>query len=259
MCNPIKSEKLIHWNYKKNTVQPQNLSNGSRKKVFWICENNHEWEASIRDKGQCPYCTGKKVGYGNDLLSQHPHVEKLWNFTKNKINPNEVLSGSHTKYWFTCSKGHNYKTEARSIQRGHQCPICTGHKTIKDTSIIKTHPHLVKEFSKSNKIKLENVSSGSNLKLLWECKKGHQWEATAYHRAIENTDCPYCKLHGTSKPELFLLDKISKLYPDTIHRYKTKHGEIDLFIPSLNIGIEYDGEYWHKNKVEKDTKKNYNR
>ena len=32
--------------------------------------------------------------------------------------------------------------------------------------------------------------------------------------------------------------------------------ELDIFVPSLFIAIEYDGEYWHKNKYAKDLTKN---
>ena len=31
--------------------------------------------------------------------------------------------------------------------------------------------------------------------------------------------------------------------------------EVDIYIPSLNLAIEYDGRYWHENKLETDNKK----
>ena len=33
--------------------------------------------------------------------------------------------------------------------------------------------------------------------------------------------------------------------------------ELDIFIPSLNLGIEYDGDYWHSlpDMIERDKKK----
>lgn len=39
------------------------------------------------------------------------------------------------------------------------------------------------------------------------------------------------------------------------HRYLDLGFELDLFLSDLNIGIEYDGEYWHRNKTF-ETKKN---
>jgi very-short-patch-repair endonuclease len=37
---------------------------------------------------------------------------------------------------------------------------------------------------------------------------------------------------------------------------KISGAECDIYIPSLKLGIEYDGEYWHRNKNKKDLGKN---
>ena len=52
------------WHPDKNgNLLPENFSHGSHKKIWWICEKNHVWIASIvnRTKGTgCPYCVGRK-------------------------------------------------------------------------------------------------------------------------------------------------------------------------------------------------------
>lgn len=59
---------------------------------------------------------------------------------------------------------------------------------------------------------------------------------------------------GTSFPEQAILYYIQKKFP-TATKYKTDNiSEIDIFIPELKIGIEYDGGRTHKN-VERDIKK----
>ena len=35
------------------------------------------------------------------------------------------------------------------------------------------------------------VKASSNKKVWWQCKKGHEWEATVGSRAM-GTGCPYC-------------------------------------------------------------------
>ena len=62
---------------------------------------------------------------------------------------------------------------------------------------------------------------------------------------------------NTSIPELLIFFNVKKYFPDTI---KLLQGdcyseEIDVFIPSLKIGIEYDGIYWHKDKLKQDETK----
>jgi len=38
--------------------------------------------------------------------------------------------------------------------------------------------------------------------------------------------------------------------------YRDSRKEIDIFLPSINFGIEYDGSYWHKNTRQGDIEKN---
>jgi hypothetical protein len=59
--NLASEDSLIkEWHSNKNgTLNPQNIEPGYRKKVWWICENGHEWQATISRRmrdGGCPIC-----------------------------------------------------------------------------------------------------------------------------------------------------------------------------------------------------------
>lgn len=62
----------------------------------------------------------------------------------------------------------------------------------------------------------------------------------------------------TSKSQLKLFEIIKKLYPayhvEPEWKVETKEGirHIDVAIPELKTGFEFDGKYWHKNTKEKD-------
>ena len=45
-------------------------------------------------------------------------------------------------------------------------------------------------------------------------------------------------------------------YDKINHRHKIEGIEVDMLIPKINVAIEYDGNYWHRNKEVKDLKKN---
>lgn len=68
---------------------------------------------------------------------------------------------------------------------------------------------------------------------------------------------------GTSEPEQAIYFNVHRFFPDAVNRYKLKTEqeivEADIFIPCINIAIEYDGKYWHraKSKVLKDDQKNH--
>jgi len=61
-----------------------------------------------------------------------------------------------------------------------------------------------------------------------------------------NNRCPYCALKGKSEKEIEVFDYIKRIYnKEVIHLFKIDNIEIDIFIPDLKIGIEYNGLYWH--------------
>lgn len=100
-------ELCNEWDYDKNEIKPTEISFGSNKKVWWICNRGHRYQANINNrtckKTGCPYCSNKKIltGY-NDLATTHPHLLQEWDFKKNSIQPTEILSGSEKKVWWKC-------------------------------------------------------------------------------------------------------------------------------------------------------------
>ena len=56
--------------FQNGELTPNDVTPGSGKKVWWKCENGHEWEASTvnRTKGRgCPYCPRKRTSITNSL------------------------------------------------------------------------------------------------------------------------------------------------------------------------------------------------
>lgn len=124
---------INEWDYENNDIQPEEVTCGSAKKVWWKCSNGHSYLSSVSNhlflQRGCPYCSGKKVLKGfNDLETQFPDLIKEWDFDKNTIKPNEVSGGSRAIVWWKCSKGHSYKTYVYQRTAGHGCPTCAGCK-----------------------------------------------------------------------------------------------------------------------------------
>ena len=53
-------ELLLEWDYEKNIISPTEVSSGCHTKVWWRCEKDHGWQASINNrtnnKTTCPIC-----------------------------------------------------------------------------------------------------------------------------------------------------------------------------------------------------------
>ena len=50
--------------------------------------------------------------------------------------------------------------------------------------------------------------------------------------------------NGTSRGELEILEFIKQYYPSAC-KFKKEGHELDIFIPEINLGIEFNGLYWH--------------
>ena len=251
------------WNYEKNTIKPDEISFCSGKKVWWKCEKGHSYEASVgnRIKGTgCPYCAGQKVlkGY-NDLLSQYSEIAKEWDYERNHINPDEITAKSGKKVWWICSKGHSWKSVvANRTKNGNRgCPTCANRILLKGfNDLATTNPNLIKEWDyERNKIRPYEVIAGSTKKVWWKCEKGHSWKAAIVSRT-KNHFCPICNSSKqTSISEKAIVYYLKKANIEVVENYKINKKEIDIYIPSLNIGIEYDGQYYHRS-MQKDLSKN---
>jgi hypothetical protein len=122
---------LIKWNYKKNTeITPYEVTAGSNKKVWWVCDKGHEWESTVTaivNGGICPVCCGQKVlpGY-NDLATTNPELASEWHPTKNgELLPTQFTAGSsRVKIWWLCPRGHEYQSLITNRSRGSGCTIC---------------------------------------------------------------------------------------------------------------------------------------
>ena len=119
------------WDYKKNNdLTPADVSPNTTKKVWWICNKGHEWQARIdhRNKGSgCPYCAGQKVLQGvNDLQTLNPLLANEWNYEKNNgLTPMDVMPNSHKQVWWKCKHSHEWKMSIKDRSRGCVCPYCS--------------------------------------------------------------------------------------------------------------------------------------
>lgn len=100
------------WHPDRNgDLLPENFTHGSHKKIWWICQKNHEWEASVVNRTQgtgCPYCVGKKVRdssiNGGDLNLITHILEKSPQYNQAKIaveTNSSVATVSRWKYGAT--------------------------------------------------------------------------------------------------------------------------------------------------------------
>ncbi len=253
------------WNYEKNgTTTPEMVSVSSGKKAWWKCTEGHEWQATIGSRNSgcgCPYCAGKKLLIGfNDLKTVNPSLAKEWNYEKNgQLSPECFTANNNKTVWWKCSKGHEWRARIANRNYGTACPYCSNKKVLKGYNDLQTrNPSLANDwnYEKNGDLRPEHFTANSNKKVWWKCNKGHEWRTSITHRS-QGRGCPVCNSERkTSFPEYALAFYLKKHGLEAIHSYKENGYELDIFIPSKSVAIEYDGGVWHKSRVKQDLKKN---
>lgn len=124
------------WHPTKNgELRPSKVTPYSNRKVWWLCDKGHEYQAQISHRASqdsaCPYCIGKKVLVGfNDLTTAYPKIADQWHASLNgELTPEMFTVGNHKKIWWQCSEGHIWMAAiySRTGPKKHGCPVCAGN------------------------------------------------------------------------------------------------------------------------------------
>ena len=125
----LKPDLVKEWHPTKNVnLRPSDVTPGSGKKVWWICEAGHEWQAVIysRSRGSgCRFCNRPaKSDVGQRTFSIQSLIRE-WHPTKNgDLNPRHVTYLHGQKVWWICEKSHEWQALVFSRIRGIGCPVC---------------------------------------------------------------------------------------------------------------------------------------
>lgn len=193
-------ELLAQWHPDKNgDLTPDKITSGSQRKVWWRCDQGHEWMGRSYDRAKrgtgCPYCAGKRILPGMDLASLYPHLADQWHPKRNgELGPEDVLPGSHRSVWWKCSRGHEWRAIINSRVNGQGCPVCTGRAVVAGKNDLGTvFPAVAMEWhpERNGLLRPSQVISGSKRKVWWRCDQGHEWQASIKSRT-QGVGCPVC-------------------------------------------------------------------
>ena len=182
-------------------------------------------------------------------LIDNDSLFRQWNHAKNSflgLSPEGITCGSKKIVWWKCEKNHEWQEQVEIRNRGYGCPYCSGKRPIVGENDFATiHPELLGEWDYSkNKILPSEIMPSSGKKIWWKCEKGHSWIAKPNNRH-NGTGCPICSKEAqTSFPEMALFFYLSQCC-FAENRKRINGNEIDIYIPSLQVGVEYNGVYYH--------------
>ncbi|MCP4100603.1 MAG: hypothetical protein GY750_04135 [Lentisphaerae bacterium] len=118
-------------------------------------------------------------------------IEKMQKIVK-KYNGkclSDTFIDSESNLTWECEKGHTWEASHFDIKRGKWCPECKRLKKEEKSQVKLDELH---KLAKSRKGKCLSTSYKNNkIKLTWECKEGHTWDAAPMH-IKKGGWCPVC-------------------------------------------------------------------
>jgi len=157
----------------------------NRTKLLWECVEGHQWEAipaTVKRGRWCPICARFRSG-----ATQRLGIDEMREIARNRGGKclSDKYINNKTKLLWQCKEGHRWLAAPSKIKSGQWCPTCAGRPilTIKD----------MKELADMRGGKcLSDTYVNNRTKLLWECRKGHRWEAVP-SSVKSGTWCPICR------------------------------------------------------------------
>ena len=241
-------ELLIKFNNKHNFEYGYDdfvYINGKTKGKIFCKKHGYFWQTPGNHLAgnRCPEC------FSNSKFSKKDELfKKFKNIHNDKFQYDfDSFKGINFKMKMKCVyHNFNFEQTPNSHLKGSCCPKCRYEKTanknrnIRSEVILKFNDKYNFEYDYSKFEYTHYQTPGIMI-----CKKhGEFMKSAASH--LLGSSCNKCSLSSISKTESHLFNFILKYIDcNQSNRKIIKPYEIDIYIPDLKIGIEYNGLYWH--------------
>jgi hypothetical protein len=181
----------------KNSISPAEITEGSKLKIWWLCESGHSWIAIVnnRKKSGCPVCSKRLTVAGtNDIASTSPKLAMEFDSSKNSQALETVVDNQNALVWWKCDLGHSWRQAPRIRSRGAGCPFCSNQRVLPGFNDLQTkYPEVALwwDETKNGLLKPTGVMPGSNVKVDWLCNVGHEFSDSVTRR-VAAKGCPIC-------------------------------------------------------------------
>ena len=223
----------------------------NKTKVIVTCKEHGDFEITpghlLSGEG-CPKCRYiKSANNKRRSVEEVISAAKIVHGDKYDYSLIKEYKNDRTKYPIICPIHGVYLQTMNNHIKGKQgCPLCGREKTTEASTIGFNKWKEVANIIHNNFYSYhEDTYDGIENKTLITCPKhGDFWQKANNHTNLKQ-GCPHCS-HSISSAETEISDFIRNLGFNIETRSKVLGDcEIDILVPSLNFGIEYNGLYWH--------------
>lgn len=258
-CNyKINYEKLNSFNKTNNKIVPFDGFKDKRTDcVTMVCTIHGEYKARIKSmikgKCQCKKCNGYKK-----LMGEVEFKERLYNKFGDTVKPISNYNGTNYNMIFRCNKGHIFERTPNTFFRGNlhlPCPVCSKEALAKEQT--KTNEQfkadVIKLYGKEKYDISNTIYVKSDKPITVKCNECGRYFIIVANSFLRGHGCPYHNCNSSIK-EKEIKETIENFGFDCLSNCRNvlpSGKEIDIYIPSNKLAIEFDGLYWH-NELNKD-------
>lgn len=237
----IEQARLIHGNkfdYSKVDYK------GITKPVTIICPEHGEFVQAAREhlKGRgCKFCYGHYKPTTEEFIEKAKKIHPEYDYSL--VN----YSGTYNKISLICPEHGEFRIAPNNLLQGQGCKKC-GTKRAQAKNRMSQNEFLLKAREvhgwKYDYSKVDYVNTETKVCIICP-EHGEFWQSPHHH--LDGSGCPECGRNDITENKLY--EEVKSRFPDAIHTYKPEflRGElgkpqsIDIYIPSLKTGIEYQG------------------
>jgi hypothetical protein len=205
----------------------------------WQCSNGHRFAATpntvLRQKQQwCPECSvlqrrQERVTRALDRL------HSIASDRRGRVVSTDYVDAK-TALEYECDRKHTWTASATSVMRGSWCPFCASEKVASRNRAARNGIAQMQALAITRGGKCVSTEYLScRDKLLWECSKGHRWEATPSNIKNNKRWCPRCSgkmrktvadMHVLGKSRGFAFRSEEYLGDDKHHLWQCPNGHL---------------------------------
>lgn len=222
---------------------------GSHEKIEVVCRIHGSFfprAGNFINRGSgCPVCASDRIS-SLRRLSDSEHIASFREVHGDTYAYTEIFHINNKSYVRAVCPQHGEFTQlTHSHKSGHKCSRCS--IAVWDTEsfiaeALKVHGHRY-DYSKTN-------YSTAHGKVTIGCKTHGDFQQGATYHVNNGHGCPDCGKTITSKAQAEIATYIASFVEIDENYVLPSKKHIDVFIPSLNVGVEYHGLIWHSEKFQ---------
>lgn len=254
----VKSKLRIKQNYNFSLLPDIIYEYNTNIPVEVMCNKHGKFSITTKqllDGTGCPECY-KEFARSHKVMPEEEFRKKLLALNPNLTYNPEEYKNTVSDINFTCNVcGNSFIRKVNSIlYQTAKCPHC--NKLTISQERTKTTEQYIEDVHKvwGNKYGTEHIIyKGSDKPVTPTCPEHGDFSIEA-NSFLQGHGCPYhFTIFSKQEKEIlsFIREELGYKEASSSRKILGERNEIDIYVPSKNIGFEYDGLYWH-NELNKD-------